>query len=861
MNKKISLLLALVLTTVLGAAAQKFSGRWTLYPSVGTTIDKVVDTGSKVFYITSSRLSHYSEEDGETFSYTGSDILSDVEVSNIYFNPDTRQVLVVYANSNLDIIDEDGTVQNVSAIRDAILSTTKKVVDVAFKGDMAYLATDFGLVVVNMKNATVQQSGIYGFAPTLVGVTDDYVLLYFKTAVASGIKAKTTYVAPRTGKLSSFSAFREELTEAFSHMEEVGDSRLIFITDDGGWRTRVADVNPQTGKITQTVVFTDVIRSLTRGADGKVYAISDADLRQIDPDNFKASETAARPAGVTGTVFSVGKKGLADVWAGGSTGIGKYDLKAPSVLVTPYFPEGLSVKYPHTMRWDSKGRLWVSNMGGTSMKTNSSGCVDLYRGKYVATVEGDKMVDRTPYTKVTSWGVSTYAYQFFDPSPEEKARYEEEMWRTQWPAMVKESQKSNLILGANNELEPDPDDPDKFWISCGAEGVYLCEKGDGVSDTDPLGDALAIYSRINMPYVVQSDWSYTRAYNVKADPEGNLWVFFWSNPGGNMGPVKPINIMPAKLRKTRPQDVKYNEWITHPMTGTHNLTSDIQSCFSTTTGMVFIASATYGAPLYAIDTKKTYLNPDDDVTIAHSSLLDQDGSPVSPLYYSAIIEDRTGQIWVGTTSGLFVIQDPQAAASESMRVRRPVVPRNDGTNYGDYLLDGANISCIAVDATNRKWVGTADGGVYLVSADGTKEISNFNKDNSPLPSNTIYSIACDPNSNRVYIGTDLGLMCYESDASPAQADFSDVYVYPNPVRPEYNGWITVAGLMDNSLVKIADMSGNVVFQGRSSGGSFVWDGCNTAGERVRTGVYLVLASSGDDSTTASAIVSKIMIMN
>ncbi|MDE6276614.1 MAG: hypothetical protein K2M06_00720 [Muribaculaceae bacterium] len=855
MNKKISLLLALVLTTVLGLSAQKFSGRWNLYPSVGRTIDQVVNTGSKVFYVTSSRLYHYSEADAETFSYAGSDKLSDVEVSKIFFNPNTRQLLVVYASSNLDIIDEDGSVQNVSAIRDAILSTTKNVIDVAFYDDMAYIATDFGLVVVNMKNGTVQQSGIYGFAPSMVAVTNDYVILYFKYNIASaGIQEYSIFEAPRNGKLSSFSAFKLLQREPFSQFEELDESRLVLLRQSAN-HARIVTVNPETGAFLQKDVPIDNISRITIGVDGKIYALSSANLYQIDPDQLAASETVALPANVTASTISVGKKGLADVWGAGTSGIGKYDLKSNSILMAPHFPEGISVRYPHLMKWDSAGRLWISNMCASILKSNADGNDGLYHEKYVALIDGDRIEDRTPETHVTSWSISTGGYAFFTPTAEEKARYQEEMWRTQWSHIVKEDRmKTPLIAGGANELQPDPDDPDKFWITCAAEGMYLCEKQDGCSPTNPQGDALALYSRINMPYD-DGGGGYTRAYNVNIDPEGNLWQFFRG------GPKEPITIMPASLRKTRPERVKYEEWITHSFKDPNTLYTDIQSCFSTTTGMLFLTSSCYAGPIYAVDTKGTYLNPDDDVVIAHTSLLDQDGSPVSPLYYTSVVEDKTGQIWVGTTSGLFVIPDPQAAASETMRVRRPVVPRNDGTNYGDYLLDGANISCIAVDATNRKWIGTADGGVYLVSPDGTKEISHFDKDNSPLPTNVIYSIACDPASNRVFFGTDLGVMSYESDASPAQADFSDVYVYPNPVRPEYNGWITVAGLMDNSLVKIADMSGNVVHQGRSSGGSFVWDGCNSAGERVRTGVYLVLASAGDDNTSASAIVSKIMIMN
>ncbi|MDE6311428.1 MAG: hypothetical protein K2L96_06380 [Muribaculaceae bacterium] len=861
MNKKITLLLALVLGAVFSVAAQSFSGRWSLFPTVGTSIDRVVCSDSKVFFTNSSRLSHYSEDDAETYHYANSDAVASVDVSSIHYNPDTRQLLVVYSDYNIDIIDADGSVHNMSAIRDAVLTTAKDIEDVAFYGDEAYIATNFGLVVVDMKSATVKQSGIYGFGPSLVGVTEKFVVLYFYSPIASaGIPKESFYVAPRNAKLSSFSAFKNVFSQGIMDIQELNGTNLVTLSSDG-WRTRIVSIDPETLAMKADNRLTTVVSQLVRGADGRVYAVSSTDVKVIDPETTQVAETVQLPAGLNGRAFGFGKKGLADAWISNASGLGKYDLKTSTVLMSPYFPEGLSVKHPHYMEWDSQGRLWVTNISLSESKSIPSGKNAYYDEKYVALIDGNRLEDRTPTTGMTSFGIASGWYDFFEPSEEEKARYQEEMWRMQWSQMAKDNYaKTKQLCGVHNRLLPDLDDPDKFWVAGGSEGIVLCEKGEGYSADNVQGDALAIYSRINMPYLPTKDWSDTRVYNLDYDPEGNLWVFFWTYADGSIGPRNAIDILPAKIRKDRPARVKYADWVVYPEMPGYDVKYDIVSCFSHKSNMLFVLSSTYAGSLHAIDTKGTYLNPNDDVLTIHPTVIDQDGNVISPLVYTDIKEDKTGMIWVGTSSGLYVIPDPQSAASESMRVRRPVVPRNDGTNFGDYLLDGADISCIAVDPNNRKWIGTADAGVYLVSADGTKIISHFDKSNSPLVSDEVYSIAADPNSNRVYIGTRLGVMCYESDASPAKDDFSEVYVYPNPVRPEYTGWITVAGLMDNSLVKIADINGNIVFQGKSSGGSFIWDGCNAGGERVRTGVYLVLASAGDDSSSM-AVVSKIMIMN
>ena len=187
--------------------------------------------------------------------------------------------------------------------------------------------------------------------------------------------------------------------------------------------------------------------------------------------------------------------------------------------------------------------------------------------------------------------------------------------------------------------------------------------------------------------------------------------------------------------------------------------------------------------------------------------------------------------------------------------------RNDGTEFADYLLDGEFVFDIAVDPSDRKWIATRNSGVYLVNADGTEVIANFNMENSPLPSNKVMSVKCDPLSNIVYFGTDKGVVKYAADAAPAAEDYNDVYAYPNPVRPDYTGWITVTGLMDNSLVKITDTAGNVVRQGTSEGGMFLWDGCNGANQRVRSGVYFVFASQNASGSASGKPVTKIMVIN
>ena len=243
----------------------------------------------------------------------------------------------------------------------------------------------------------------------------------------------------------------------------------------------------------------------------------------------------------------------------------------------------------------------------------------------------------------------------------------------------------------------------------------------------------------------------------------------------------------------------------------------------------------------------------------YNATLDQDSRNFSWQWLFCLVEDKDGMVWVGSDQGVVRFDPVKCVAQSDALVYRPKVPRNDGTNNADYLLEGVQVNCIAVDGMNRKWIGTNSSGLYLVSADGTEIIEQFTTANSILPSDKILSVCCNPNNNKVYVGVEGGLLEYESDSTTPSQSYDDVYVYPNPVRPEYTGIITIKGLMENSLVKIADVSGNVVAQLQSNGGMATWDGCNSDGSRVKSGVYFVLASENEDETS-NAVVAKFLII-
>ena len=173
----------------------------------------------------------------------------------------------------------------------------------------------------------------------------------------------------------------------------------------------------------------------------------------------------------------------------------------------------------------------------------------------------------------------------------------------------------------------------------------------------------------------------------------------------------------------------------------------------------------------------------------------QDGTEYTSNAVECIMESRNGDIWIGGNGGPAYLPKSHIGTDDQSLVQ-PKVPRNDGTNLADYLLGGININCMAEDAAGRKWFGTFDDGVYLIDNDNTTELQHFTTENSPLLDNEIESIAINDKTGEVFFGTNRGLCSYMSDASSANEEMTtdNVYAYPNPVKPDFNGMITVVGL-------------------------------------------------------------------
>ena len=263
---------------------------------------------------------------------------------------------------------------------------------------------------------------------------------------------------------------------------------------------------------------------------------------------------------------------------------------------------------------------------------------------------------------------------------------------------------------------------------------------------------------------------------------------------------------------------------------------------------------TRGGGIIVFNDNNTLDDKTDDQVKVLNNTSGHGGLPSNGVY--CLAQDNDGKIWVGTDQGIAVFYNPENVFSGENFDAQQILVERDG--YAQYLLANEIVTAIAVDGSNKKWIGTQSAGVFLLSADGTQQLLHFTSDNSPLFSDNITSIAINGSNGEVFFGTENGIVSYKGLETQPQANYSNVYAYPNPVRENYNGIIAVKGLEGNSDVKITDVFGALVFATKAEGGQATWNGKNFKGEKVHTGVYLVFCSNSDSN---ESLVTKILVVH
>lgn len=729
--------------------------------------------GDEVYYLVSGSLYRFDKSTKENESLNRANYLNDVVISNIYYNDYRGYLMVVYDNSNIDIITSEGDIINLPEIKAASLTQSKTINDVNFTPEgRVYLATDFGYVVLNDKKWEVLESRIFGQKINSVAEVGDYLLVSQGTDLRYGKVGKhyeTVGSMPKvTGKVSNDGGRLRTLT----------DSKLLICT---GW-TYIANVSVnEAGEVVANIAESQPCKTDNLQATPSGYLLncfSNNCYLTLDATGSNFTKVDAE-----NQMYSAYKGGDGTLWAVGDNGLHQATDNANF-----YKPAALSFVTPFHLTYNNAQRLlYVTSTGSNAFISEQN----LPTG--VNTFDGITVKDITPTPTIENGGSF---YPVFSASEE-----------------------NTYFMG-------------NWW-----NGIHKVTDGKVVNnynwENSPMEHALG---------------GYYCSPIIALDKAGNLWAAQSSAPAG-----KSFFVLPQA--KQAQKAVTASDWITVNVPGASPSKFSVLATLRSSNVKVF-SDGTFGGSLFFINDGGTPSANPTTKSYSSGSLFDQDGNIVNWNNIYTLTEDQNGNVWMGTNDGVLVF-NPADAFKSDFRLHHIKVPRNDGTNLADYLLNGIAVSHIAVDASNRKWICTNGSGLFLVSADGTTVISQFNTDNSPLLSDVVYRVCPDPYSNAVYVTTSNGMMIYRTNSTPGENSFSNVVAYPNPVRPDYYGLITITGLMENSLVKIADASGNVVKQLKSVGGECTWDGTVDGAERVKSGVYFVFASQADGSEAA---VTKILIV-
>ena len=360
---------------------------------------------------------------------------------------------------------------------------------------------------------------------------------------------------------------------------------------------------------------------------------------------------------------------------------------------------------------------------------------------------------------------------------------------------------------------------DNHVMAGSREGIYEFNNGQFVK----------LWNHTNSPIEMfdKKSPNYELTLGVLYDKSGNLWALNSQAPtqsileytkDGQWQSHTHSELMKLKYLFTQPQSLGI-----------------MRGMMTDSRGLMWFVNNHYTVPsFYAYQTETDALNS------YQGPFVNEDGTSLTIDYCRCIAEDKDNNMWIGTAIGPFMLEADQITADNPV-LTQVKVPRNDGTNYADYLLSDVDVNCIVVDKNNRKWFGTNGNGLYLIAADNITTLAHFTKANSKLLSDKILAMAINDDTGELFIGTNQGLCSYTGNFSDSGNGMTkdNVWAYPNPVKPDYTGAITITGLENGASVKITTTNGVLVNEGTASNGEYKWYGMNKDGKRVASGIYLV----------------------
>lgn len=825
--------LCVLLFVVFPSKSASSSSDWTLYNTFDDEIEKVFDTPDKTYFLVQAQaynawfagsekklcfLFARDKQTGEIRPLNAMNFLSSSVIRLANYNALKNYLLIVYDDLIIDILYDDGKLYTISALKSFSTSSTKEVRSITFDSekDRAYLATDFGFVAINDVKAEVASSGIYG-RPI------DYVA-----------RIGNRMIVVAEGKM--YCAHEDISHLPFSDLgpvDWVGGGDILSMSPlsptkcvvsrllDGEQTLFLLDFDSEDDSPVVTKCGNYYGATFVENKDG-ILVMSTSEFAALDRSTGKLQYFRKREQDKNASV-------------------GSWDLK-DFVVAVPR--EGFC-----TMRIDDDGE-WIQ----TSLPVRPN-VPSVFRSNSLQYKHSHGML-------VNTHGID----QNFDNYPVENpvllSSLREGIWTPMGIPYLAPEDASRIANPCGTAQ--DPDDPNVFYFGSVTNGLlrYDTKNPSALLHMTSSTDQPDLHGHISLrePHLY---WENAfMMLDPTFDKKGNLYVshvvtdtekgegykselWIWT-PEKRKVSVSPETFQPFKVIRFDDLTPSKSALIL-PLEN-----SGLQNVLA-----YFIINK-YNSPLVLFDHNGTPEDENDDRKVIVKSLFDADGKVDYHYIYCALEDPATGLVWVGTDNGVFTF-NPAQQFSNPGSVNRIKVSRNDGTSLADYLLNGISVNNISIDGNGRKWFSLSGGGLVCTSSDGRTIIDEITTDNSMLPSDNVYATCYDPERNSLMVATEAGLAEYHFSGQNATSG-SNVRVYPNPVRPDYYGWVTIDGLEDDCIVKITDSAGNLVRElGPASGGKVQWDASNARLDRVASGVYFVLASSGPDGGSYSEV-AKVLVM-
>lgn len=372
----------------------------------------------------------------------------------------------------------------------------------------------------------------------------------------------------------------------------------------------------------------------------------------------------------------------------------------------------------------------------------------------------------------------------------------------------------------------DPHDANHYFVGSWGEGLYEIQ-GRLI---------LNRYTPDNAPFVRAWDNDSPTAHNVRVgslcyDPRGNLWM---AQGQGLVANPLVVRTPDGTMKAISYPDIELVNAF-GPMLALPNGVKWL---------LIYHRSADGNNGVFIFDDKGTPLDQSDDEYRLVSKFVDRTGKEIAAKRYYDLALDPSGSLWIATDKGPICIANPSSFISQSTPLASRPVGGQEPNLY--YVLDNMPITAIAIDALGNKWCGTGSDGLYLLSSDGTQLLAHYTKDNSPLLTNDVLSLAIDKERGVLYIATSAGLVSlYIGQTSDWSAQSKEVYIYPNPLRPEDPDLITLTQLPAGTTVRILDGAGNLIYQEVSQTGELTITTRLPSGERYPSGIYHALLSDSE----------------